>query len=54
MAQSQFDRIPISPETEARHLRSRIMELRAAKEAVEAAEWRQNNGSQHRKEPRES
>jgi N12 class adenine-specific DNA methylase len=38
MAQSQFDRIPISPETEARHLRSRIMELRAAKEAVEAAE----------------
>jgi N12 class adenine-specific DNA methylase len=38
MAQSQFDRIPISPETEARHLRSRIMELRAAKEAVEAAD----------------
>ena len=37
MAQSQFDRIPLSPETEARHMRNRIMELRTAKEAVEIA-----------------
>ncbi|MBV8227090.1 MAG: DEAD/DEAH box helicase family protein, partial [Verrucomicrobia bacterium] len=38
MAQSQFDRIPISLETEARHLRSRVMELRAALESVVLAE----------------
>jgi N12 class adenine-specific DNA methylase len=34
MAQSHFDRIPVHPETEAKYMRERIMELRAAKEAA--------------------
>jgi N12 class adenine-specific DNA methylase len=38
MAQSQFDRIPLSPETEARYLRGRVMELRGALESVKLAD----------------
>ena len=39
IAQSQFDRIPVHPETEAKYLRARVMELRAAKEALDGAEF---------------
>jgi N12 class adenine-specific DNA methylase len=38
MAQSHFDRVPVHPETEAKYLRERVMELRAAKEAAVLAD----------------